>query len=129
MKGGSVAAVLLLVGAQREYAWPLFAPEIQGQVWNIGGAVAILALLLMLDRSGWPMMAWAVAIWFAAEELLVVACSAAWIVSPWEVAAGEEQCTGRVGFKLGSIGIVILAWLAWKVAQPVNLSTTQDPRT
>lgn len=110
-----MTAQLLLFGALRHYGWPLVPVAIQGQVWNLCGALAILFLLALAVRPEWSRLTWLVAIWFAGEELLVAWCSAAWLIAPWESLPGDELCTGRVGFKLGAIGLVVLAVLAYKV--------------
>lgn len=85
-------ALLLLVGAQRHYAWPLAPEALQGQVWNLGGALTILFLIALSVRRDWSLLTCAIALWMAGEELLVAGCSAAWMVAPWEVAPGDELC-------------------------------------
>ena len=111
------AAALLLIGAQRHYAWALWDDSRwQSGVWNICAALAILSLLAMVPKRG--ALAWAVAVWFAAEELLVVGCATAQLLNPLPP-DGTEQCTSHTGMKLGAFGLVVMAILAWRL-RPVR---------
>jgi hypothetical protein len=55
------------------------------------------------------------AIWIMGEEALVAGCSIWWIADPW-IVEGAEQCSSRIGFKLGSLGLVALALVTWRMA-------------
>lgn len=114
-RGRSWPLVLLLIGAQRHYLYEQFPAGWQDDVWNICGAVAVLALA-WATVAAWPSR-WAVlvAIWLSAEEALVAGCSAWWLVDPLIVAPGDEQCTARVGFKFGAVGIAAVAYLMLRI--------------
>jgi hypothetical protein len=111
------AALLLLVGTARHYGYALAPPDAQADVWNIAGALTIIALLWSMRRGLSP-MAGLIALWFAAEELLVAGCSAAWLVQPWAVMPGDEQCSAKIGLKIGALSLIVVAILAAKLLEP-----------
>ena len=104
---------LLLVGVLRHYAWPYVPPELQGMASKGLGAAAILALLvcvwLLAERHR---MLLPVMLWWAWEEMQVVVCAASYIVEPWTVEAGQGICSARIGFDLGALGLVAVAFFA-----------------
>lgn len=102
-------AALLAMFAGRHYGYPALPEPMQGDAFAIAGSVAIIALIVML-RPWLPLAAWIVG-----EELLVAGCSAWWLVDPW-IVTGGEQCSSRIGFKLGSIGLVALALVVWRLS-------------
>jgi hypothetical protein len=71
----------------------------------------MLTLALLIS---WPMggVARLAGLWWAAEEGMVAVCSVAWVLAPWEVAAGQDQCSALLQFDLGKLGAAILALLA-----------------
>jgi hypothetical protein len=129
------AAWLLLIGVQRHYAWALWDDSRwQAGIWNICASLAILALLWACARDSWgagPTVAkWAgrlVVVWLAAEELLVVGCASAQLINPLPP-VGDEQCTAHVGFKLGAIGLAVVAAIAYLLAQPVRSNRVGETR-
>lgn len=105
-----LAVVLLAVGAIHHYGWALYPADVAPQIWNVTGAavrLGLLAALLWRARG----VALAVGAWWAAEELLVIGCSVAYIVKPWEVPDGSAQCSSLLGYDLGKIGALVLAVL------------------
>lgn len=108
---------MLLIFAGRHYGYYHF-PAMMGDVFSLAGSVTIISLVLASGLYA-PIKVWAVA-----EELLVAGCTAAWMAAPWEYT--EERCSARVGFKLGAIGLVGLAWSAWSVAVKVDRSQNQE---
>ena len=107
------AAVLLLVaGVLRHQVWEHVAPDQQARVWNMLGAVAIIVLLWMVVRAEKSALASIVAFWWAYEETLVAGCSGWHLLDPWIVGPGQELCSSRVGFKLGSITLLALGWIS-----------------
>lgn len=90
-----------------------------GDVFSLFGSVAILVLIFA--SSVWT----PVKLWAASEELLVSACTFAWLISPWN--ADDERCSAMIGFKIGSIGLIVMAWAAWKMAVKLDSSkSTQE---
>lgn len=106
------AAALLLIGAQRHYLYALFPDAMQADVWNVCGALAMLAFLWLAVQASKSLYLVLVALWFAAEELLVVGCSTWWLIDPWDALPGGENCSAKLGMKLGAFGITVVGWLA-----------------
>ena len=104
------AAVVLALCVATHYGWSLAPPEHQAQAWNILGAFARLCLLAALLWYRRGIILW-VGAWWALEELQVIGCSAAFIISPWVVAPGDSQCSALLGFDLGKVGATVIAFL------------------
>lgn len=117
-----LAVALLLLGVIRHYGYELVSPENQALLWNATGAAVILMGLIFL----WVRYAgmWPVLLWWAVEELQVIACSVGRILAPWDVKPGQDQCSALIGFDLGSLGILCIALILW--ALPVNLTGLQN---
>lgn len=111
-------AALLLLGVLRHQAWThSSAPSL---AWNLCGAVVVSALLLIALRGQRGVLLWLVASWWLYEEALVGICSAWRMWDWWPVAAGEEQCSARVGVHLGALSWVIVGWFAVAAATTPN---------
>lgn len=107
-----VSIGLLALGSTLFYGWALVPAEHQAQVWNICGATARVALLCFVLRyvpSWWVL---AVGLWWTAEEMMVIGCSVAYIVKPWEIPDGQAQCSSLLGADIGKAGIAIVSGLA-----------------
>ena len=110
-----LAAFLLLLGVFRHYGWELVPPDIQPQVWNACASIVIsIFLLAVVSKDTWPIV-----IWWLAEEVQATICSLAWIIHPWEVKAGEAQCSALLKFDLSTLGIFVVAMIL--VCQATNL--------
>ena len=103
-------SLLLLLFAARHYGYPHLPYAWWGEAFAAAGSVCIIALVLLL-RPWWPLGAWIVG-----EELLVAGCSVWWIVDPWDMTGQEEQCSARVGLKIGAVGLVLLAYTTQALA-------------
>lgn len=104
---------LLSLMVALHYGYVIFDPADRAQAWNIAGAVARSALLIALAWKWRGPVLWVVA-WWLAEELMVAGCSAAYIIKPWIVAAGQDQCSALIHFDLAKVGAaVILLLLAY----------------
>lgn len=69
-------------------------------------------IVLLISRPVWlPLKAWIIG-----EEVLSVGCYSLWLVWPeWFVHEfSDEKCSQAVGFKLGSVGLVVVALLAYR---------------
>jgi hypothetical protein len=107
----NVGAVLALVLAVRHYGWVLAPAAWHADVWNILGAAAVAVLAF-----GWALWARSSVVWglwlvLAWHELSVGGCSVAYIVSPWQVAPGQDQCAALVEWdtqKLGALVVLLL---------------------
>jgi hypothetical protein len=81
----------------------------------MAGAACIFVLVASMDVH------WAIKAWAMGEELLTVGCTAAWLTWPeWFTHAfASERCSQAVGFKIGSVGLMCLALIVYRV----NLAT------
>jgi hypothetical protein len=88
----------------------------QARAFNILGAAGRLALLAVVlwHCRGLALLAGA---WWAAEDLLVIGCNAAFLWRPWPVKAGDAACTGLLQFDLASVGLLVAAALAVMLAR------------
>lgn len=104
-RGAAVA--LLLVGGLAQFGWHHAPEQAQADVWNASQALLVLVLLAMVAsayRSAWT---WAAAALMGAWQLMTAGCSLAFMVKPWPVEPGGEQCSAALNVPLGAIG----AWL------------------
>lgn len=109
MKALGLLALLVAL----HYGYAICDPEDRAQAWNMAGAVARAALLVALSWK-WRGPVLLVVAWWLAEEAMVAGCSAAYIVKPWVVAAGQDQCSALLHFDLAKLGAaVILSLLAF----------------
>ena len=108
----STAVVLLVAGVSRHQLWEVFPEQLQAKAWNAIGAMVMLLLLAYVGVTERALMVWAVVEWWAYEEMLVLTCSLWRMVEPWAVQLGQEQCSARMGFRLGNISLVAVAILA-----------------
>lgn len=107
------AVLLLALGAMRHYGYGLAPAGMRADVWNICGALAMLALLWCLAaRESWPVIA--VAAWWTFEEAQVAICSTMYIIRPWFVPEGADQCSALIGLDAGAIGVAVIAALLFK---------------
>ena len=123
----SLSAVLLLIGSAKNYAWSFFPPADRGMAAKALASIALLGCLWIIYRlAPFARLVALVLIWWAWEELQVVLCSVAYMVDPWDVPLGQSICSARIDFDLGAIGILIVAFLAWKLSIPVRSDRSQD---
>ena len=107
--------MVLSACAFRHYAYTLAPPEWRAQAWNVTGAVLMLALPAMAARR-WPSPAvWLIAAWWAVEEGMVIGCTVAFLLYPWPVPFGEDQCSSLLQFDLGKVGALLMAMSAWRL--------------
>lgn len=120
-----VVGALLLIGAWLTfYAYEFAAPRLWAELWNIGGAVGRLLLLGLVVLAYRSAPVTAAALWWAVEDLQVIGCGAWWMVAPWPVEIGENQCSALVGVPLSLAGVSLGAVLAWVV----HRAAVEDPQ-
>lgn len=111
-----VVGALLLIGAWVTfYAYEFAPPEAKAEVWNLGGAAGRLLLVVLVVLAYRSAPVTAAALWWAVEDLQVIGCGAWWMVAPWPMEAGENQCSALVGVPLSLAGLSLGAVLAWVV--------------
>ncbi|NBW08274.1 MAG: hypothetical protein EBR82_09625 [Caulobacteraceae bacterium] len=111
----NLAAGLLLLGVIRHVLWEHV--EAQALVWNLCGALVIGALLVQVWRQNRSVVVGLVVLWFLYEEAMVAICSTWRILDWWYVGQGEEQCSARIGFKIGAFSLVLIGALISRVAR------------
>jgi hypothetical protein len=107
-----LALMLLAGGMAANYAWQWMPADMQADVWNASKALLIVALLGLVAIAWRCFEVGAAAALLAVYELEVAGCSLAWLVHPWPVRLGEEQCSAALGLPLGLIGALIGLYLA-----------------
>lgn len=121
-----VPAVLLLLGAWLVfYGWGHAPPELQADVWNLGGSVGRLLLLtlVVLAYRGAPV--YAAALWWCVEDAQVLGCGLLWLLDgPWPTDTGS-RCSDRWGVHFALIGLWAGTLAAWVVINDVR---TRRPR-
>ena len=111
-----VVGALLLIGAWVTFYAYEFAPaESKAEVWNLGGAIGRMLLLVLVVLAHRSAPVTAAALWWAVEDLQVIGCGAWWMVAPWPMEDGENQCSALVGVPLSLAGLSLGAVLAWVV--------------
>jgi hypothetical protein len=109
-----LAAELLLIVAMRHHLWPAAPDPAQPVVSKALGACMVLWLLSALQRLAWATgngskalaAVLMIAAWYQAQALV---CSLVYLADPWPVLPGQALCTGRIGFDLGAVGLVLIA--------------------
>lgn len=90
-----IAGCLLLAASLHEFLWQLFAPDHQGDLRNVTAllpvAVPCFFLALVLRRR----IVTAACVAAVFMQTTTAACSLTWLISPWVVTAGEDQCSRR----------------------------------
>ena len=114
---------VLLLLAFRHYGYEHFPQSTWGDWYGLAGAACIFALVAALDIH------WSVKAWAMGEELLTMGCTAAWLAAPeWFTHAFQsERCSQAAGFKVGSIGLMLLAF-ALIAINPQSVQVTKDKK-
>lgn len=107
--GRQVAFVLLAVAALRHYGWEVAPPELRGLLSKALGAMAIIALVWIIDSlvTHWGVRL--VSLIWTFEQSQVIVCSAWHAVDPWPVPVGQAMCSAKLGFDLGTVGVLMMA--------------------
>jgi len=111
-----VVGALLLIGAWITfYAYEFARPALWAELWNLGGAIGRLLLLVLVVLAYRSVPVTAAAIWWAVEDLQVLGCGVWWMMAPWPMEMGENRCSSLVGVPLSLAGLSLGALLAWVV--------------
>lgn len=108
---GNLMPVLFAMLVFRHFGYQLFPQEMHGDIYGLAGAACLLVLIACTD-VWWPLKVWAMG-----EELLTVGCTAAFLQWPHAFRSefADERCSQALGFKLGSVGLVVVALLLREV--------------
>ena len=111
--------VMFAIGVVRHFGWEVAPPGVRGVLSKGLGAVQAVALILLAVHLIQHEAMRMVAAWWLVEESLTAACSFWWMASPWPVAPGQAMCSARAGFDLGSVSIVWVAVILWRLTTRV----------
>lgn len=103
--------MLLALGMLEHYGYKIAPGWAQADVQNICRAAVQSVLLLWLS---WRWASWhviGVLGYLLAEQALVIGCSGAYIALGSPATLPGDQCTGLIGFDLGSIGVFVASCL------------------
>lgn len=117
MRHAAVALVLLVTGLITHYGFQQVEPALAAEAWNIGGALGRAVLLLLVAVAYTSPAVGAVVAWWAFEEVQVVVCGVAWVISPWHVEPGGERCSAWLGIPMGLLGLIAALLLAGFIHQ------------
>lgn len=115
------AIALLALGLLEHYGYALAPLWAQPDAQNILRAVAHVAILLWLT---WRWRSWhviGVVAYLLAEQLLVAGCSGMYLYLGAPATLPGDQCTGLVGFDLGSVGVFVASCLLVWIVRRRNL--------
>ena len=118
------AAGLLALFAARHLGYYLFDGADRAHAWNISGAVLGLILAALAVMAVPTRVVVLICAWAAFEELQVILCSAAWIIRPWTVLPGRDQCSALVGVDLGALGLMAIMFLLFRL--PVRSDSDEE---
>ena len=110
-----LAVVLLAVALVRNYGWEIAPPELRGLLSKALGAMAIIALVWIIDSLVQHWGVRLVALVWTLEQMQTVLCSAWYAVEPWPVEVGQAMCSAKAGFDLGSLGVMFVALVLWRL--------------
>jgi hypothetical protein len=109
------ALIVLAIGVLRFYGYVPFDPELRGIVSKgLGGLCMVLvAPYLYIAYPSRAMLG--VLAWWCFESIQVVICSFAYAVKPWDVPTGQSICSARIDFDIGSIGVMLVGLILWRI--------------
>lgn len=111
-------ALLLVILFSRHYGWRWFPPDQQGRVFNIFGALAMFGMLywFLKGSRGIELSA---GLLLVLEESMLASCSLARFWFDWTTPLNQGQCSGLLGYDIGTICLTAIAVLC---AQYVSLT-------
>ncbi len=104
---------MLAVALLRHYGWEIAPPELRGLLSKALGAMAIMALVWIIDGLVRHWAVRMVALVWTWEQMQTVICSAWYAVEPWPVPVGQAMCSAKAGFDLGAVGVMFIAIALW----------------
>lgn len=126
LESWALACELALIVTAREHLWIIAPPELQGMASKGLGAALVLVLLSMVyrlaPRSKSLLAVLALAAWYSLQTLI---CSAAYMIEPWPTEPGVGICSSRIGFDLGALGLLAVAFVAYWLI-PARSSSSDD---
>jgi uncharacterized YccA/Bax inhibitor family protein len=124
LKSRDAALLILALGVLRHYGWVPFDPELRGIASKALGGLALLGVVPFIYKAYPSRLMALVLAWWSFEALQILLCSIAWAIAPWEVPTGQSICSVGIGLDLGTIGVMLVMLLIWKI---VNCQPLQGP--
>ena len=100
MVARNMAAAVLLSGAAHEFVWLAWPPDMQGDVRAVTQWPLIVSLAVCLSVAARNSFVSAACAAVSIMSLTTSACSLAWLVAPWPVLPGADQCSERWGLPM-----------------------------
>lgn len=119
-RADAATGALIVLLAARHLGYYHVPQAMQGYLFAALGSVCIL-VLLVLRGTWWPLMLWA-----GGEELMSATCSVWSMFDP--LAWADEQCSARVGIRLGAFGLVGLSMVIYGYASVRSYRSQRRPR-
>lgn len=112
----NMAAAVLLSGAAHEFVWLAWPAEMQGDVRAVTQWPLVVSLAVCLAVAARSRIVSAACAAVSIMSLTTSACSLVWLVSPWPVLPGADQCSERWGVPMLLVsGIAaVLALSLWR---------------
>lgn len=99
---------LLVLGVSARYAWKAAPEWAQADAWNAHMVVftmALLGLFAVTYRRSWQVVS--VCIYLAVLYAFTAGCSILWLISPWPVLPGQDQCDAAFRLPLALMGLFL----------------------
>ncbi len=96
----AMAALLLLTSGLHEFVWQAWPAELQGDVRAVTQWPLIASLALCVGVLARHRLVTAACLAVSIMSLTTSACSLVWMVHPWPVLPGADQCSERWGLPM-----------------------------
>lgn len=108
--------LLLLLACAHEFVWQDWPAGVQGDVRNITQQGPVWLLCWVFARLAARRFVTAVCAAVAVMSTTTAACSLAWLINPWPVMPGADQCTRRWGVPMLLLSgfAALLALTLWR---------------
>lgn len=84
----------------------------RGHTWNITGAIFGATVLVMLGLSRRSIAVWVACAILIGHAAQVAGCSAAYLMNPWPINAGDSLCSDGLAGPLAALGVTAAAVVA-----------------
>ena len=112
-----VAFAIVTLTIVCHYLWKRFPAEMQADIWNISMAVYSMLVTIAAGLVFRSRLVWLAVALSSGYFLQVAGCSAAYLISPWDVGPGEEQCSAGLHFPLGTLGLAVAMIVLSKITK------------
>lgn len=106
------SSLLFALGVASAYGWKLVPPDAQADVWNASGAALRIVLLILVASAYRSATVALVASLLIGYDIQVAGCTVAYMLHPWPMDIGDEQCSSGLGIPLGAVGLMAACLVA-----------------